>query len=39
MNTIGYFEIQADDPDEACKSYGEVFDWKFVKEEGQQRKF
>ncbi len=33
MNTIGYFEIQADDVDKARKFYGEVFGWKFVKEE------
>jgi hypothetical protein len=34
MNTIGYFEIQADDLDKARKFYAEVFGWKFVKEEG-----
>ena len=34
MNTIGYFEIQADNPTEAIKFYAEIFDWKFTKQEG-----
>lgn len=34
MNTIGYFEIHADNVDDARKFYTEVFGWKFVKEEG-----
>lgn len=33
MNTVGYFEIQADDPKRAVKFYSEVFEWKFVREE------
>lgn len=33
MNTIGYFEIQADDLQRAIKFYMEAFSWKFVKEE------
>ena len=34
MNTIGYFEIQADDLYKARKFYGEVFEWKFVEQKG-----
>ena len=34
MNTIGYFEIQADDPERAWKFYSEIFGWRFIKEEG-----
>lgn len=33
MNTIGYFEIQADDPEKAIEFYSDIFGWKFVKEE------
>lgn len=32
LNTIGYFEIQADDPERAVKFYSGVFDWKFSKD-------
>lgn len=32
MNTIGYFEIQADDLDKAKSFYSEIFGWKFVKD-------
>ena len=33
MNTIGYFEIQSSDPVREIKFYGNVFGWKFIKEE------
>ncbi len=33
MNTIGYFEIQVDDPEKAVRFYSEVFGWKFVRQE------
>src|SRR5579872_1998066 len=33
MNTVGYFEIQAEDPDRAIKFYSEVFKWSFAKDE------
>ena len=33
MNSVGYFEIQADDPVAAAKFYGAVFGWKFTKDE------
>ena len=32
MNTVGYFEIQANEPEKAIEFYTNVFDWKFVKE-------
>lgn len=32
MNTIKYFEIQADEPEKAVKFYTEIFDWKFTKD-------
>lgn len=31
MNTIGYFEIQAGEPEKAIEFYANVFDWNFVK--------
>ena len=34
MNTIGYFEIQADDVARARQFYTDIFGWRFVKEEG-----
>lgn len=34
MNTVSYFEIQADDPEKAQKFYSAVFGWKFIKQEG-----
>jgi predicted enzyme related to lactoylglutathione lyase len=34
MNSVMYFEIQVDNPDEAIEFYGEIFGWKFVKQEG-----
>ncbi len=33
MNTIGYFEIQADDPQKAVTFYSEIFGWKFVRDD------
>lgn len=33
MNTVMYFEIQADDPEEAITFYTKIFDWKFIKED------
>ncbi|MGI8419294.1 MAG: VOC family protein [Candidatus Levyibacteriota bacterium] len=33
MNTIGYFEIQADDPLKAKDFYVKVFGWKFFKDD------
>lgn len=32
MNTVGYFEIQADDPPKAVAFYTDVFGWKFIKD-------
>src|SRR4051812_13858226 len=34
MNAIGYFEIQADDPEAAVRFYAAVFGWRFIKQEG-----
>jgi len=34
VNTIGYFEIQADDPDAAVRFYAAAFGWRFTKQEG-----
>jgi len=34
MNDPGYFEIQADNPQEAIGFYSAVFGWKFMKEPG-----
>jgi len=33
MNTVSYFEIQADDLARASKFYSEIFGWKFAKDE------
>lgn len=33
MNTIGFFEIQSSDPAREMKFYGNVFGWKFIREE------
>lgn len=33
MNTIGYFEIQADNLEKAKSFYSTIFEWKFVKDE------
>ncbi len=32
MNTLGYFEIQADNPQRAAKFYAAIFGWKFEKD-------
>jgi uncharacterized protein len=34
MSGIGYFEIQADNPEPAMRFYGDIFGWQFVKVEG-----
>lgn len=34
MNTVGYFEIQAAEPERAISFYSEVFGWKFNKQAG-----
>ena len=34
MNSIGYFEIQADNPNRAITFYSKIFEWEFIKEEG-----
>jgi predicted enzyme related to lactoylglutathione lyase len=34
MNSIGYFEIQSDNPQKALEFYGKIFDWKFTKQDG-----
>ncbi|MEP7037265.1 MAG: VOC family protein [Acidobacteriota bacterium] len=39
MNTIGYFEIQANDPEKSVKFYTNVFDWKFTEESGLPIKY
>ena len=33
MNTIEYFEIQSSNPEREITFYGEIFDWKFIREE------
>ncbi|WP_111498097.1 VOC family protein [Marinobacter bohaiensis] len=34
MGGIAYFEIQVDDPERALAFYGDVFGWRFVKQDG-----
>ena len=34
MNTIGYFEIQVNNPQRAVEFYTNVFGWKFIEESG-----
>src|SRR5437868_3380882 len=34
MNTVGYFEIQTEDPKRAIGFYTEIFGWKFIKDDG-----
>jgi predicted enzyme related to lactoylglutathione lyase len=34
MNTVSYFEIQADDPEKAIEFYSTIFGWKFIKQLG-----
>jgi uncharacterized protein len=36
MNSVEYFEIQADDTQKAAGFYGEIFGWKFSKQEGME---
>lgn len=33
MNTIGYFEIQASNPERVIAFYQNIFGWRFIKEE------
>ncbi len=33
MNTVSYFEIQANDPQKLIDFYKKIFDWKFTREE------
>ncbi|HEX4432205.1 MAG TPA: VOC family protein [Frankiaceae bacterium] len=35
MSSVGYFEIQAGDPDRAIAFYERVFGWRFPKSEGK----
>ncbi|MEO8071708.1 MAG: VOC family protein [Acidobacteriota bacterium] len=39
MNTIGYFEIQVDEPEQAIKFYTNVFGWKFTEQTGLPIKY
>ena len=39
MNTIGYFEIQANEPEKTVEFYTNVFGWKFVEETGLPIKY
>jgi predicted enzyme related to lactoylglutathione lyase len=34
MNNIAYFEIQAENPEEAIRFYHDIFGWRFSKAEG-----
>src|SRR5207253_2506528 len=34
INTVAYFEIQADDPERAVEFYRSVFGWRFAKADG-----
>lgn len=34
MNTVMYFEIQAGDPESAMRFYGDIFGWRFAKQDG-----
>lgn len=34
MNTVAYFEIQAQDPEAASRFYQAVFGWRFARQEG-----
>lgn len=39
MNTIGYFEIQASEPEKLLEFYANVFGWKFVEQSGLPVKY
>lgn len=39
MNTIGYFEIQASDPQKAVEFFTNIFGWKFYEESGLPVKY
>ena len=34
MDEVMFFEIQADDPERAMRFYGDLFGWKFTKQQG-----
>lgn len=34
MNSVNFFEIQADDPENAIPFYSEIFGWRFTKQGG-----
>lgn len=33
MNTVGYFEIQSDDPEKAAAFYTDIFGWNFFRDD------
>ncbi|HVE56637.1 MAG TPA: VOC family protein [Pyrinomonadaceae bacterium] len=39
MNSIGYFEIQANDPEKVIAFYTKIFGWKFVEAKGLPIKY
>ncbi len=39
MNTIGYFEIQVNEPEKAVEFYTNVFNWKFIEQSGLPVKY
>ena len=39
MNTIGYFEIQAKEPEKVLEFYAEIFGWNFVEQSGLPIKY
>ena len=39
MNSIGYFEIQAGEPEKAIEFYANIFGWKFVEQSGSPVKY
>ncbi len=39
MNTVGYFEIQANEPEKLVEFYTNIFGWKFTEQEGLPIKY
>lgn len=39
MNTIGYFEIQASEPEKTAEFYANVFGWNFTEQKGMPIKY
>lgn len=39
MNTIGYFEIQASEPEKIAEFYANVFGWNFAEQKGMPIKY